>query len=318
MQTEKKPIQISVIIITKNRPSKLLCCLRSIADNTFRNYQIIVVDQSTNSQQLSNKDIRKLYPQVTIFQSSKTGKSKGLNQALLHAQGEILSFTDDDCIVSKSWLSTVDDSFRMHPNTAAFFGKTLSYTATKKPHTVCPSTFTRSRYRTINKLGYHVSEIGFGNNMSIRKSACLAVKGFRPWLGPGAIGPTAEDAEIAIRLLTHHYTLAYDPRIVSYHDRWLNARELRKQEVSYGKGEAACYAYYYFQSYQFAKPILKKGLLHYLKLLQKHSISILRFCWNRQTVGSFYWALTGLISYAAGICIGFYFSNLDPLPDNTA
>ena len=41
-------VNISVIIATRNRPKDIELCIRSIVENSLVNYEVVVVDQSTN------------------------------------------------------------------------------------------------------------------------------------------------------------------------------------------------------------------------------------------------------------------------------
>jgi len=50
-------------------------------------------------------------------------------------------------------------------------------------------------------LGAHVNDLGIGAGMAIDRAAALAVGGFDPMMGPGSMFPSADDREIAIRLL---------------------------------------------------------------------------------------------------------------------
>ncbi len=88
---------ISVLIATKNRPTQLSQCLRSLLLNTYKNFEILVLDQSTTGK--TEKYVRALKNKnITYLKLNNPGKSKALNWGISMAKGKILAFTDDDCI----------------------------------------------------------------------------------------------------------------------------------------------------------------------------------------------------------------------------
>lgn len=302
---------ISVLIATKNRPSDLTTCIERLLKSSLPNFEIIVIDQSNST--LSKTVIDTFSnPRIRYIKSTARGKSAALNKGISLAHGELIAFTDDDCIVTPSWLASIHSSFKKNPQVDGLFGSTYPYTPTRKKGTVCPSTFTRKKAHIITKPQYHVSEIGFGNNMAIKKKTLLKSGGFREWIGPNTQAPASEDAEIELRILTRGGVLAYDPKIRLFHNRWLSPRELRIQESKYTRGEAACYSYYYFSSYHFAKTVLRRGFKMHTRTALAALSSITKYGMNKHTIGTLYWAIRIYFSYVAGIAIGLSYSLLDP------
>jgi len=201
---------------------------------------------------LKNKKIN--YQQIKI-----TNKSRALNIGIQKAQGDILAFTDDDCIVNNDWLSKIENAFNTNPNIAMLFGKSLPYKKTNHKNLVCPSVFTDDSDHIISQPVFHATSIGLGNNMAIKKSSSKKNLFFSTWLGPGSIAHAAEDAEIALRFLINKKKIKYDAKVLVFHNRWLNPTENFNQFLKYLCGETACYGYYFFQGYSFAKPIIKNN-----------------------------------------------------------
>jgi cellulose synthase/poly-beta-1,6-N-acetylglucosamine synthase-like glycosyltransferase len=154
--------------------------------------------------------------------------------------------------------------------------------------------------------------------MAFRKEALHATGGFRQWLGPGTIGQAAEDAEISMRLLLHGRTLAYEPNILVYHDKWLTTRGARRQQIPYARGETACYGYYYFHKHRFARLIIARAFQRETSDLIKWIGDLLRIRWNRKTLGSVWWISWSLLNRIEGLVIGFVASHLDPLTVRSA
>ncbi len=251
---------ISVIIATKNRQEDLIRVLRSLERNTFKNFEVIVADQSTVPNSIDTKQFPYLPQLVHVFVPSG-GKSSALNHALSKARGRLFAFTDDDCIVSARWLSVISQIAQKHRRQSAFFGRTVPYKPNIHKGRICPSIFTSTKRTIISVPTPHFRSIGFGNNMAIRKSAIESSGLFKTWLGPGSIGSNAEDAEMALRLLIEHHTILYEPTMTVSHNRWLTKDQMSAQTRSYTCGETACYGYFAFQGFSFAVPIVKSSFL---------------------------------------------------------
>lgn len=308
---------ISIIIATKNRPTEIVRCIISLLDSAIVDFEIIVIDQST-SDDTKNHLLRIQNKHIVYIQDTLMGKSHALNTGFIHAKNDMLAFTDDDCIVSKQWIPTIIDSFIRHPSVSAVFGQTKPYTATKRTDAVCPSVFSVSGAHIISTPRYHATGIGFGNNMAIRKSAFKKLGGFRDWLGPGSIGLTAEDADIALRLLTSGHLLYSNPQMLVFHNRWITHAQARRQELMYAGGEMACYGYFYFQGCRFAGRIVKKSCQKEIRRLSRSLFALFTLPWKRGTIGTLYWSFVVGIYRIWGMGIGWYFSKVQPIGSTSA
>ncbi len=246
---------ISVLIATKNRSTEIIPCVRSILNNSHKSFEILVVDQSATDD--VGRKLRMLRDKrIRYLRHLSGGKTSALNSGLRVARGDLVAFTDDDCVADRSWLRTISRTFTKHPAVSMLFGKTLPLEPDKHPKETCPSTTERLARKLVTAPGFHGTLLGFGNNMAIRSSVLRKVGGFKTWLGPGSIGSNAEDAEIALRLLTHHQQILTEPDMVVYHNRWLSKRDMFRQHLSYITGEMACYTFYLLHGHIFAKSVV--------------------------------------------------------------
>jgi cellulose synthase/poly-beta-1,6-N-acetylglucosamine synthase-like glycosyltransferase len=245
---------LSVLIATRNRPERILECVRSVNKNGYHNYEILVIDESNNS--LTKSCLEKLdLRHLRYFKFNRVGKSCALNYGIKKAHGEIVCFTDDDCVVSSNWLKNITAKFYSRPNVSAVFGRTLPYAPELNPGLICPSTFNNRVASTIVKPCNHWEKIGFGNNMAFRKDVLKKLGGFKEWLGPGSIGVAAEDADLSMRALLSNEVIHYSPDVVVHHNSWFTKAEIQKKEIEYFTGGVLCYGYYMFLGHKFAKPI---------------------------------------------------------------
>lgn len=93
----------SVIIPTYKDWDRLKICINSLhesIDNGF-NYEIIIVD---NAKQHCPPEIFKHFSNVKLIHEPQPGSYAARNSGAKIASGEILAFTDSDCIPDKDWL----------------------------------------------------------------------------------------------------------------------------------------------------------------------------------------------------------------------
>ncbi len=72
-------------------------------------FEIIAVDNNSNDGSLA---ILKRFSGLKILSESKLGAYAARNTGLRAACGEIMAFTDPDCLVSPDWLCVIDDGLR--------------------------------------------------------------------------------------------------------------------------------------------------------------------------------------------------------------
>ncbi len=250
---------ISIIIATHQRPTQLQRCLQSISANIYKHYEVIIIDQSKNKQ--TQKVVTHFHdPHFIYVHEKKQNKSAALNQGMKKAKGNIFAFTDDDCIVSKNWLTTIQSGFSSYKNVDGMFGSTTPYRQKKHPHAHCVSIYQQKQNSFIFHPCKHSKNIGYGNNMAWRQSVCKN-NFFSTWLGPHSIGKNAEDAEFTIRQLIQGKIVFCNKRMLVYHDHWLNKKENQKQNLIYIHAEMACYGYFALLGWKFAKKIICQNFI---------------------------------------------------------
>lgn len=306
---------ISVIITTKNRPDGLAACINAICANAFSASEILVVDQSSNEKThaLISRISKRNGTPIRYIKMHTSNLSMGRNTGIVYAKGDICAFTDDDCIVTNSWLSEIARAFRKMPKTAAVFGRTLPFMPHLHKELTCPGVFARTGEAVITTPCMHDRYIGLGNNMAIRRSVFKAMGGFKEWLGVGSFGRSAEDAEYAQRILIHKKPVLYTSRVTVFHNKWLRENELVKQNLSYDFGEMACYGYFYLQGYRFAVPIVARMLrdsFQKMKLLIKR---VLLLQWDRGVIKHFRETCMELFVRLSGLSVGAFCSVVDPI-----
>lgn len=95
------------VVIPSYRPGKVLFhCLNAVMHQNLKlSYEVIVVDSSPKD---IGNEIRALYPNVQVVHLRRRtlpGKARSIGASM--AKGEVIFFTDTDCIVEKDWLKNL-------------------------------------------------------------------------------------------------------------------------------------------------------------------------------------------------------------------
>lgn len=98
-----KPPFVSIIIPVYNDLIKLKICLDALESQTYShgNFEVIVVDNR------SEEDVKSLvaqFVQATYAFESISGSYAARNQGLSIAKGQVLGFTDADCVPDVDWI----------------------------------------------------------------------------------------------------------------------------------------------------------------------------------------------------------------------
>ncbi len=234
---ENRPL-ISVVICTYNRCASLKKTLDSfveqICDKRF-DFEIIVVDN--NSEDQTKTSIEAYFSQFNtrlryIFEQAQ-GVSYARNRGIRESKGDIIAFTDDDCIVKSDWLCNIADAFTKH-DCAAMGGKVIPVFLEDTPRWLkgkfTPLGIARHDYGEILKFYTTDMFMPIGCNLAIRKNTLIEVGLFNTNIGAGT-PYWGEDGEIVERMLRNGKKILYLPSAIVYHP--LRFENLRR-EFYYG------------------------------------------------------------------------------------
>lgn len=97
--------KFSVIIPAYNAGTTLRKCLEAIEGQTFDSFEVIVVDDCSTDDTCR---IAESYGARLVRSPAKKGAGAARNQGTLQAGGDVLVFTDADCVPPPTWLERVD------------------------------------------------------------------------------------------------------------------------------------------------------------------------------------------------------------------
>jgi glycosyltransferase involved in cell wall biosynthesis len=97
--------RISIIIPAYNEERYLASCLESVAAQTVRPYEVIVVDNNSHDK---TAEIARRYPFVKLLHEPRQGIVYARNAGFDAASGDILARTDADVVLPPDWLERID------------------------------------------------------------------------------------------------------------------------------------------------------------------------------------------------------------------
>jgi glycosyltransferase involved in cell wall biosynthesis len=101
--------RFSVIVPTFERHTLLSRLVERLDRQSFRNFEVIIVDQSSKPWPDYDAERRS---EVLYFHTDVKGPGFARNTGAKFARGEIIAFVDDDCEPFEDWLEGADKEFR--------------------------------------------------------------------------------------------------------------------------------------------------------------------------------------------------------------
>src|SRR3989344_3466811 len=120
----KKPL-VSAVIVNYNGKSLLDVILKSIKKSTFKNYEIIVVDN--NSDDGSPEFVKKEHKNVKLVQNKKNLGYSGINSALKYCKGEYILFLNNDMEIDNKCISSLIKTLKSDKDCAMAAPKLVNY-----------------------------------------------------------------------------------------------------------------------------------------------------------------------------------------------
>lgn len=231
-------MDISIVVCTRNRAKELGRCLRAIFDIRFTgSWEIIVVDNgSTDRTAALLESLRDQSPvPFTPIVELHPGNSAGRNAALPFAQGEVVFFTDDDCIVTRSILNEIWQIFA-DPRIGFSGGRISLFNPLDYPVSIMDVN---------EKIEIPPGSIVYpgliqGSNMAFRRSVLNDLGGFDPVFGAGSHF-AGEELELATRASMSGWHGGYFPGPLVFHNHGRDRKSALVSQKNYDLGIGACY-----------------------------------------------------------------------------
>ncbi len=290
--------EITVVICTRNRYENLKECINSILKNDENLYEILIVDQSTDDKtenfvkNLKNKNIR-------YIKTDTKGLSRARNIAILNVKTKYLVFTDDDCIVTESWIEDILKEYKKDEKIWGVYGKVLPYGDKSKDGYFCHCLIESDKRSECSNPVIPHNYLGHGNNMSFKTEIFKTVGLYNEKLGAGTWMQSGEDTDFIYRVLRKRFKVIYSPIPTVFHNSWKTMDEAEKLDYGYVKGFVTIFSKYAFKG----DFVAIKALVLRLYQLFKDIFLALRY----KNFKKVFTTSKKVFIYFYSIPIGFYF-----------
>lgn len=200
-------IKVSIVIPTYNRKNLLKEMLESLFNQTYPEgeYEIIVCDDGSNdgTGEMVRELAKKSPCALKYYKQVNRGPASARNMGIKNAMGEIIGFTDDDCVVSNTWIENAMPHFE-DIRVGGVMGCTIPYGSYPKRHLLMIGAI------HTQKITEDDGSYGSGN-IFYRKKALNEIGGFDPEF------VMAEDVDLGLRVKGKGYKILFDKNILVYH-----------------------------------------------------------------------------------------------------
>jgi GT2 family glycosyltransferase len=168
------PRRASVIVVNWNGKDHLETCLESLAAQTFRDFEVILVDNGSADGSVAF--VRERYPWVRLVElAENTGFATGNNRGLAHARGEYIVTLNNDTRAEPQWLETLVRVADAHPRVGMVGSRICSFddpdVIDSLGHGVCLDGMSRGRFRLRRWSSLRMGEV----EEILFPSACVAL-----------------------------------------------------------------------------------------------------------------------------------------------
>ena len=290
-------MRVSVLVSTCNRCEKLRFLLDTMITKGSAwptETEVLVIDNNSSdaTKQVVAEFTSSENPVFRYLFESKPGKSRALNAGIREARGEIIAFTDDDCIPSPSWVASILKEFESDSELSVLGGRVELYDERDLPQAIVLS---NCRMLVTNASEVCAPPAIIGANMSFRKTVLKVTHGFDPLLGPGSICKAVEDLDLVYRSLKRKFKIVYSPEVIVFHNHGRKTElDENKTSFAYAFGRGAFYVKYVLRlDFQIAW-IASRELSGLTKTLTKGVITRTKFPYHRLALpaiflGAFYY-----------------------------
>ena len=221
--------KVAVVVCAYNAETTMDACLASLAALRYPAYEVVVVNDGSTDH---TGEIAESYEGVTVVHQENMGLSAARNVGVAASVGDIVAFTDSDCVADPDWLHYLVATF-LSSDWPAVGGPNLP----PPEDSLVASCVAASPGGPMEVLlddeeAEHIP----GCNMAFRREALEEIGGFDP-----IFRSAGDDVDVCWRLQERGHRIAFSPAAMVWHFRRNTVGAYVKQQRGYGKAEALLY-----------------------------------------------------------------------------
>lgn len=196
----------SVIIPVYNKEKYIEIAIRSVLNQTYQNFEIVIVDDGSTDR--SAAIINAIADsRIRLIQQKNSGVSRARNCGIEAAQGELVFFLDGDDWYQKNYLHTVVAMAEHYP-TNSFYATNFKYVVDYQPQQWNDTLRSPLKFELINdfyKIRFRFGTIFCTNTVAVKREDLMALQPCFP-----VDESMGEDQDLWFRL-SEHLNLIYCP-----------------------------------------------------------------------------------------------------------
>lgn len=210
--------KISVVIVAYQAQDVISDCIDSLLRQTYSKdrYEIIIVVDDRETYEVVRKYLSSNTPRIRVEYRTKKGNIPSARNIGIHlSNGEIIAFTDSDCIAHEQWLEKICEGFEHFPTVIGVGGAV-------KPFSLDPVSRALALLNMVSWSGgkRSLKRQLATSNAAYYKDVLNMVGGFDEDASVG------EDMDLYHRITQRGYQVLYDPEIVTYHKHRLHLLDI--------------------------------------------------------------------------------------------
>lgn len=222
---------VTVVVPVRNGEETIESLLDSLNNLNYESdkVEVIVVDGNSTDK---TREIVKNYP-VKLVIENKKGLNIARNIGIKKSKGEIVAFTDSDCIVPSNWITKIVENFK-DPQVSCVGGSAkalnsdfVSQYADNSIVRLMPFFRKREELDKVRPFFRHPA----GCNMAYRRKVAEEIGYFDEKIQYGF-----DEVEFADRVCKAGYKMVLDPKVMVWHKHRSTLGEFLKQNFQYGRG----------------------------------------------------------------------------------
>lgn len=218
---------VSVVVPTFARPDALAACLEALADLDYpkdRYEAIVVVDGGAPPTEAIARAQERLA--VTMIEQENAGPAAARNRGATHARGDLLAFTDDDCLPDRGWLRAFADQ--------GLEGDVLA--GGRIVNGAPENLYAEASQLVLDFVFDYYCADPEQARFLISCNMCVPAERFREVGGFDERFRISEDRELSDRWRFERGRVVYVPEAVVHHVRPMTFRGFVRQHFAYGRG----------------------------------------------------------------------------------
>jgi glycosyltransferase involved in cell wall biosynthesis len=226
---------------TRNRPDKIRQAVTSVLANDHPDFDLTIIDQSTTDEtRVALADLIETDARLSYVHTVEAGLSRAYNTGVGRTTGDVLAFTDDDCIAPTDWLSTIGAAFDADDEADLLYGQVVPAHLDDDSAVLTPLLVIEQPERLGRGHGFRV--FGMGANFAARRRLFDRIGGFDEILGGGGPLKSSQDYDLAYRTYKAGSVIALRPEVAIRHDGRREHADWPALLKNYGVGDGAFYA----------------------------------------------------------------------------